>query len=112
MTLAPAPILPSAARASDVSVTVTFTPSDPLTCTEVLASPALLDDTALLNLLDCAIARLTCYRAAYQQARDENDTPLPLPVPCSSGDARRSMDDPASDREVLEWQHFYGDAQH
>ena len=45
------------------------------------------DDTALLNLLDTTIARLTAYRDAYQQAMtDDVDpapvrTPLPLPVP-------------------------------
>jgi len=80
----------------DVSVTATFRPHDPLGATEVSASIDLPDDTALLNLLDATIARLTAYRDAYQQAMTANDqpvmddedaapvpvrAPLPLPVP-------------------------------
>jgi len=113
MTLAPAPILPSAARAADVTVSVTFTPGDPLTCTEVLTSPALLDDTALLTLLDCAIARLTCYRAGYQQAKDEDAAPASLSLPWHGWHPHhRLTDDPTIDREALECQHTDGDAQH
>ena len=86
MTLAPAPILPSAARAGDVTVTVTFRPCSPIGSTEVLTSPDPLDDTSLLNLLDSAITRLTVYRDAYQQAMTEDAAtvpppPLPLPAP-------------------------------
>jgi len=79
----------------DVSVTATFRPHDPIDATEVVASIDLPDDTALLNLLDATIARLTAYRDAYRQAMTGNDqpvmdedtdpapvrTPLPLPVP-------------------------------
>jgi len=71
----------------DISVTATFRPHDPLDATEVVASLDLPDATALLNLLDTTIARLTAYRDAYQQAMtDDVDpapvrTPLPLPVP-------------------------------
>ena len=71
----------------DVSVTATFRPHDPLGATEVVASLDLPDDTALLNLLDTTIARLTAYRDAYQQAMTEDAdpapirTPLPLPTP-------------------------------
>jgi len=71
----------------DVSVTATFRPRDPLGATEVVASIDLPDATALLNLLDTTIARLTAYRDAYQQAMTEDvdptpvRAPLPLPVP-------------------------------
>ncbi len=79
----------------DISVTTTFRPHDPIGATEVSASIDLPDDTALLNLLDTTIARLTAYRAAYRQAMTANDqpvrddaadsapvrAPLPLPVP-------------------------------
>ncbi len=71
----------------DVSVTTTFRPLDPLGSTEVVASLALPDDAALLNLLDATIVRLTVYRDAYQQAMTEDAdpapvrAPLPLPVP-------------------------------
>jgi len=70
-----------------VSVTATFRPHDPIGATEVVASLDLPDDTALLNLLDTTIARLTAYRDAYQQAMTEDAdpapvrAPLPLPVP-------------------------------
>jgi len=79
----------------DVSVTATFRPLDPLGATEVVASLALPDDAALLNLLDATIVRLTVYRDAYRQAMTANDqpvmeedadpapvrAPLPLPTP-------------------------------
>ncbi len=79
----------------DISVTTTFRPHDPIGATEVSASIDLPDDTALLNLLDTTIARLTAYRDAYRQAMTANDqplmdehadpapvrAPLPLPVP-------------------------------
>jgi len=71
----------------DISVTTTFRPHDPIGATEVSASIDLPDDTALLTLLDATIARLTAYRAAYQQAMTEDAdltlacAPLPLPVP-------------------------------
>jgi len=79
----------------DISVTTTFRPHDPIGATEVSMSIDLPDDTALLNLLDTTIARLTAYRDAYQQAMTANDqpvmgddadpapvrAPLPLPVP-------------------------------
>jgi len=79
----------------DVSVTVTFRPCSPIGSTEVVTSLDTLDDTALLNLLDATIARLTVYRDAYRQAMTGNDqpvmdedadplpvrAPLPLPVP-------------------------------
>ncbi len=79
----------------DISVTATFRPHDPIGATEVSMSIDLPDDTALLNLLDTTIARLTAYRDAYQQAMTANDqpvmgddadpapvrAPLPLPVP-------------------------------
>ena len=72
---------------ADVSVTATFRPLDPIGATEVSVSIDLPDATALLNLLDATIARLTAYRDAYQQAmREDADpvparAPLPLPVP-------------------------------
>ncbi len=69
----------------DVSVTTTFRPRDPIGATEVVASLALPDDAALLNLLDATITRLIAYRDAYQQAMDADPAPvrapLPLPVP-------------------------------
>jgi len=70
----------------DVSVTVTFRPAAPIGSTEVVASLDLPDDTALLTLLDSAIARLIAYRAAYHLARAEDAAtaplpPLPLPTP-------------------------------
>jgi len=71
----------------DVSVTATFRPLDPLNATEVVASLDLPDDTALLNLLDTTIARLTAYRDAFHQAMSEDAdpaparAPLPLPTP-------------------------------
>ncbi len=69
----------------DVSVTATFRPRDPIGATEVVASLALPDDAALLNLLDATITRLIAYRDAYQQAMDADPAPvrapLPLPVP-------------------------------
>jgi len=71
----------------DISVTATFRPLDPIGATEVVASLALPDDTALLNIRDATIARLTAYRDAYQQAMTEDTdpaparAPLPLPVP-------------------------------
>jgi len=71
----------------DVSVTVTFRPCSPIGSTEVVASLDLPDDAALLNLVDSAIARLTAYRDAYQQAMTEDadpapiSAPFPLPVP-------------------------------
>ncbi len=83
-------ILPCTAVAlydGDVSVTATFCPYDPIGVTEVVASLDLPDDTALLNLLDATIARLTAYRDAYHQAMTEDAdpapvrAPLPLPVP-------------------------------
>ena len=113
MTLAPAPSLPSGTLAGDVSVSVTFTPGDPLPCTEVLTSPAPLDDSGLLTLLDATIARLTVYRAAYQQARDEDAALASLPLPWHGWyPHHRIADDPTTDREALEWQHTDGDAQH
>ena len=91
-------ILPRTAVAlydGDVSVTATFTPDAPIGSTQVVASIDLPDASALLNLLDATIARLTVYRDAYRQAMTGNDqpvmeedadplpvrTPLPLPVP-------------------------------
>ena len=70
----------------DVSVTATFRPHDPIGSTQVSTSIDLLDDDALLNLLDATIARLTAYRGAYQGTRDEDAAtvpppPLPLPTP-------------------------------
>ncbi len=71
----------------DISVTTTFRPHDPIGATEVSMSIDLPDDTALLNLLDTTIARLTAYRDAYQQAMTADAdpapvrAPLPLPVP-------------------------------
>ncbi len=69
----------------DVSVTTTFRPHDPIDATEVVASIDLPDATALLNLLDATIARLTVYRDAYRHAMDADPAPvrapLPLPVP-------------------------------
>ena len=71
----------------DISVTTTFRPHDPIGATEVSMSIDLPDDTALLNLLDVTIARLTAYRDAYQQAMTADAdpapvrAPLPLPVP-------------------------------
>ncbi len=65
----------------DVSVTATFRPHDPIGSTEVVASLALPDDTALLNLLDATIARLTAYRDAYQQAMTEDADPTPVRAP-------------------------------
>ncbi len=115
MTLAPAPrSLPSAdASDGDVSVTVTFRPCSPIGSTEVLTSPDPLDATALLTLLDATIARLAVYRAAYRAALDEDTAPPALlPTPWYGWDSRRYEDDPATDREALEWQRAYGDAQH
>jgi hypothetical protein len=75
----------SALDDGDVSVTATFRPRDPIGATEVVASLALPDDAALLNLLDATITRLIAYRDAYQQAMDADPAParapLPLPVP-------------------------------
>jgi len=71
----------------DVSVTVTFRPRSPIGSTEVVTSLDSLDDTALLHLVDSAIARLSAYHAAYQHAMTEDadpapiSAPLPLPVP-------------------------------
>ncbi len=71
----------------DIFVTTTFRPHDPIGATEVSMSIDLPDDTALLNLLDVTIARLTAYRDAYQQAMTADAdpapvrAPLPLPVP-------------------------------
>ena len=65
----------------DVSVTTTFRPHDPLDATEVVASLDLPDATALLNLLDTTIARLTAYRDAYQQAMTEDTDPAPVRAP-------------------------------
>jgi len=80
--------LPAVARDdSDVSVTATFRPCSPIGSTEVVTSLDDLDDSAVLTLLDATISRLTVYRAAYQQAMDEDATPAParaprpLPVP-------------------------------
>ncbi len=39
------------------------------------------DDTALLNLLDTTIARLTAYRDAYQQAMTADADPAPVRAP-------------------------------
>jgi len=77
-------ILPRTAVAfydGDVSVTATFTPDAPIGSTQVVASIDLPDDTALLNLLDTTIARLTAYRDAYRQAMDEDADPAPIRVP-------------------------------
>ena len=70
---------------SDVSVTATFRPRDPLGATEVVASLDLPDDAALLTLLDATIARLIAYRDAYQQAMTEDADPAPVrsPLPLS-----------------------------
>ena len=59
----------------DISVTATFRPHDPIGATEVVASLALPDATALLTLLDTTITRLITYRDAYRQAMTENDQP-------------------------------------
>ncbi len=115
MTLAPAPIsVPSAdVNGGDVSITVTFRPSSPIGSTEVLASPDPLDDTALLHLLNATIARLTVYRAAYHAARDEDTAPPALlPTPWYGWASFHDEDDPATDREALDGQRAYGDAQH
>jgi len=77
-------ILPRTAVAlydGDVSVTATFTPDAPIGSTQVVASIDLPDDTALLNLLDTTIARLTAYRDAYRQAMDEDADPAPIRAP-------------------------------
>jgi len=78
---------------SDVSVTATFRPHDPIDATDVLVSLDLPDDAALLTLLDVTIARLIGYRDAYRQAMTTNDQPVmdedadpapvraPLPLP-------------------------------
>jgi len=65
----------------DVSVPATFRPHDPIGATEVVASLDLPDDTALLNLLDTTIARLTAYRDAYRQAMDADPDPAPDRLP-------------------------------
>ncbi len=77
-------ILPRPAVAlddADVSLTATFRPLDPLGSTEVVASIDLPDATALLNLLDATIARLTVYRDAYRQAMDADADPAPVRAP-------------------------------
>jgi len=66
---------------ADVSLTATFRPLDPLGSTEVVASIDLPDATALLNLLDATIARLTVYRDAYRQAMDADADPAPVRAP-------------------------------
>ena len=65
----------------DISVTTTFRPHDPIGATEVSMSIDLPDDTALLNLLDTTIARLTAYRDAYQQAMTADADPAPVRAP-------------------------------
>jgi hypothetical protein len=83
--IAPRPAL--ALFDGDVSVTATFHLTDPIGSTEVTTSPAFLsemDDTALLNLLDATITRLTTYRDAFRAALDEDTRPAPpalLPTP-------------------------------
>ncbi len=87
LSIPPRPRTTIALDDGDVSVTVTFRPTAPIGSTEVVASLDGLDDTALLNLVDSAIARLSAYHAAYQQAMTEDaapapiSAPLPLPVP-------------------------------
>ncbi len=73
MTLAPAPILPSSTLVGDVSISVTFTPSDPVGLTVVDVAGDEPTIARYLQLLDAAAARLAVYAADYRTAV-EGDT--------------------------------------
>lgn len=70
------------AHDGDVTVSATFTPTDPVGSTEVLITPEPATTSGLLELLDAAILRLRAYRDGYKAA-SEKDAMRVLPAPWS-----------------------------
>jgi hypothetical protein len=76
------PPLVVVARADDGDVTVsaTFTPTDPVGSTEVLITPEPATTSGVLELLDAAIVRLLAYRDGYRAASEKDAGPA-FPAP-------------------------------
>ncbi len=75
------PIVPALDAGDDVTMHVTFRPGDPIGLTEVVIDPEPAEDARVVDLLDAAIARLTCYRDDYRHATEEDARPVRLPAP-------------------------------
>jgi hypothetical protein len=75
------PIVPALDAGDDVTMRLAFRPCDPIGLIEVVIDPEPVGDARVLDLLDAAIARLTCYRAGYHHAAEEDARPVRLPAP-------------------------------
>ena len=75
------PIVPALGASEDVTKHVTFRSCDPIGLTEVVIDPEPAEAARVVDLLDAAIARLTCYRDGYRQATEEDARPVRLPAP-------------------------------
>jgi len=75
------PIVTSLDTIDDVTVRVTFRPGDPIGLTEVVIDPEPAEDARVVDLLDAAIARLTCYRDGYHHATEDDARPVRLLIP-------------------------------
>jgi len=75
------PIVPTLDASDDVTMHVTFRPCAPIGLTEVVIDPEPAEDACVLDLLDAAIARLTCYRDGYRHATEDDARPVRLPTP-------------------------------
>jgi len=75
------PSVPALDAGDDVTMHVTFRPCDPIGLTEVVIDPEPAEDARVVDLLDVAIGRLTCYRDNYRHAAEEDARPVRLPAP-------------------------------
>jgi len=75
------PIVPALDAGDDVTMRLIFRPGDPIGLTEVVIDPEPAEDARVLDLLDAAIGRLTCYRDGYRHATEEDARPVRLPAP-------------------------------
>ncbi len=75
------PIVPALDAGDDVTMHVTFRPCDPIGLTEVVIDPEPAEDARVVDLLDAAIGRLTCYRDDYRHTTEEDAWPVRLPTP-------------------------------
>jgi hypothetical protein len=73
-------VVVSCAHDGDVTVSATFTPTDPVGATEVLITPEPATTCGVLELLDAAIVRLLAYRDGYRAASEKDAAPV-LPAP-------------------------------
>ncbi len=75
------PSVPALDASDDVTMRLTFRPGDPIGLTEVVIDPEPAEDARVMDLLDAAIARLTCYRDGYRHATEDDARPMRLPAP-------------------------------